>query len=154
MTRCALLLRSRGGVVHTHAVTSTDADDLYAALCDQPNAVIWRMALTGEILEVSDSIAEVRGISPDEARSQGPNEIHPPSSLAVSLGYFERFSRDLIEGRVPGPFHADLEYFTRDGSTVWCEVLALPDVDDAGQVVSLRGVSVPLAEPRAAAAER
>lgn len=141
-------------MVHTRAVTSPDADTIYTGLCEQPNAVIWRMALTGEILEVSDSIAVVRGISPDEARTQGPNEIHPPSSLAVSLGYFERFSRDLIEGRVPGPFHADLEYFTRDGATVWCEVLALPELDPAGQVTSLRGVSVPLVEPRAEAAER
>jgi PAS domain S-box-containing protein len=135
-------------------VISPDVDDVYTALCDQPNAVIWRMALTGEILEVSDSIEAVRGITPEEARAQGPDEIHPPSSLAVSLGYFERFSRDLIEGRVPAPFHADLEYYTRDGSTVWCEVLALPELDDAGQVTALRGVSVPLAEPRDAAAER
>lgn len=139
-------------MVHTRAVTATDAD--YIALCEQPNAVVWRMALTGEILEVSDTIEAVRGITPEESRAQGPDEIHPPSSLAVSLAYFERFSRDLIEGRMPAPFHADLEYYTRVGSTVWCEVLALPDVDDAGQVVSLRGVSVPLAEPRAAAAER
>lgn len=135
-------------------MTATDDDANYTSLSSQPGAVVWRMALTGEILDVSASIEEVRGITPEEARAQGPEAIHPPSSLAVSLGYFERFSRDHIEGRVPGPFHADLEYFTRDGSTVWCEVLALPELDEAGQVVSLRGVSVPLAEPRAAAAER
>lgn len=150
----ALLLRPHRGVVHTHAVTSPDAEITYAALCEKPNAVIWRMALTGEILEVSDSIEVVRGITPEESRAQGPDEIHPSSSLAVSLGYFERFSRDLIEGRVPGAFHADLEYYTRAGSTVWCEVLALPELDGAGDVVSLRGVSVPLTEPRVEAAER
>lgn len=141
-------------MIHTRGVSSSGADADYASLCERPNAVIWRMALTGEILEVSDSIEAVRGITPEQARTQGPDEIHPSSSLAVSLGYFERFSRDLIEGRVPGPFHADLEYFTRDGSTVWCEVLALPELDASGDVVSLRGVSVPLAEPREAAAER
>lgn len=112
------------------------------------------MALTGEILDITDTIETVRGITPDEARAQSADQIHPPSSLAVSLGYFERFSRDLIEGRVPGPFHADLEYYTRDGSTVWCEVFALPELDAAGQVAALRGVSVALAEPRREAAER
>ncbi len=139
---------------HTLGVTSPDANAEFAVLCGRPNAVIWRMALTGEILEVSDSIESVRGITPEESVAQGPDEIHPSSSLAVSLGYFERFSRDLIEGRVPEHFHGELEYYHRDGSTVWCEVLALPELDTSGQVVSLRGVSVPLAQPPSAATER
>ena len=134
-------------------MAATDDDARFTSLCSQPGAVIWRMALTGEILEISDTIEEIRGISAQEARTQGPDQIHPPSSLAVSLGYFERFSRELIEGRVPGAFHADLEYYRRDGSTVWCEVLALPEMDHEGQVVALRGVSVALEEPRPEAAE-
>lgn len=124
------------------------------SLCARPGAVVWRMALTGEILEISDTIEQVRGITAQEARAQGPDQIHPPSSLAVSLGYFERFSRDLIEGRVPGVFHADLEYYRRDGSTVWCEVMALPELGAQGEVVALRGVSVAQDAGRSAPAER
>lgn len=113
-------------------------------LAAMPDAVSWVMALTGVITEISPSIEAVRGLTPQEAMAQGADEIHPPSSLKVSLAYFERFSVELLAGRIPEPFHADLEYLHKDGSSVWCEVYASPVVDDHGHVIELRGVSVPV----------
>jgi len=102
------------------------------------------MAPTGEIVEISDTIEQVRGISVAEALAQSADRIHPPESLRASLAYFEQFSRDLLEGRSPSPFRGELLYFHRDGSLVPCDVMALPILDDAGQVLELRGVSVPV----------
>ena len=99
--------------------------------------------MTGEITFISESIIDVRGLTPDEAKVQAVDQIHPPASLRVSLDYFERFSRAMLEGRVPEAFHADLEYIHANGSTVLCEVMALPVLNDAGEVVELVGVSVP-----------
>ena len=101
------------------------------------------MALTGEITHISDSILDVRGLTPEQAQAQGADQIHPPASLQISLDYFERFSRAILEGQVPEPFHADLEYFHADGSLVPCEVMALPVLDESGGVIELMGVSVP-----------
>ena len=115
----------------------------FEELATRPDAVRWTMALTGEITDISDSILTVRGFTPEEARTQPADQIHPPASLQASLMYFEGFSRALLEGRIPDAFHANLEYFHADGSTVLCEVMALPVVDDAGDVVELTGVSVP-----------
>lgn len=114
-------------------------------LADVPHAVLWTMAPSGEIVEISDSVTVVRGITPDEARTQSPDQIHPPASLRDSLAYFERFSRDLIEGRTPPVFEGQLEYFCADGSVVLCDVAAVPIMGDDGALVELRGVSAPVA---------
>jgi PAS domain S-box-containing protein len=129
----------KGCDVHTSGMTN----EAFEALAARPDAVRWTMALTGEITEISDSIFNVRGLTSEEAKVQAADQIHPPASLQTSLAYFERFSRALLEGRVPEPFHADLEYFHVDGSLVPCEVMALPVLDDNGQVRELIGVSVP-----------
>lgn len=118
-------------------------NETFSALCQRPDAVRWTMALTGEITEISDSIYDVRGLTPQEAKTQSADQIHPPASLQVSLAYFEKFSRALMEGNVPAPFHADLDYLHVDGSLVPCEVMALPVVGERGEVVELIGVSVP-----------
>ncbi len=99
--------------------------------------------MTGEVVDVSDTVEDVRGITADEARSQSVDQIHPPESLRASLAYFEKFSREVLAGRTPPPFHGDLGYLHADGSVVWCEVVAIPRLNDMGAVVALDGVSVP-----------
>lgn len=129
------------GVPRIH--TSAMSDEAFALLRSRPDAVRWTMALTGDITDISGSIYEVRGLTAEQAKEQSADQIHPPASLQVSLDYFEKFSRAMLEGRVPPPFHDDLEYYHVDGSTVLCEVMALPVLNDDGEVVELVGVSVP-----------
>lgn len=128
--------------MNTLAVTGVHP--AFDRLSDVPLAVLWTMAPTGEVVEISDSVEELRGIAPDHARTQSPDQIHPPESLRASLAYFERFSRDLIEGRTPPVFEGQLEYFCADGSVVLCDVVAVPIMADDGSLVELRGVSAPV----------
>lgn len=128
--------------MNTLAVTGVHP--AFDRLSDVPLAVLWTMAPTGEVVEISDSVEELRGIAPDHARTQSPGQIHPPESLRASLAYFERFSRDLIEGRTPPVFEGQLEYFCADGSVVLCDVVAVPIMADDGSLVELRGVSAPV----------
>lgn len=123
--------------------TSAMTNETFDALASRPDAVRWTMALTGEITQISDSIFDVRGLTAEEAKVQAADQIHPAASLQISLDYFEKFSRTLLEGKIPDPFHAELEYFHADGSLVPCEVMALPVLNDVGEVVELIGVSVP-----------
>lgn len=119
-------------------------DEAFRELASRPDAVLWTMAATGEIEDISASVQSLRGITVEEALRQRADEIHPPESLTRSLMYFEQFSREILEGKVPSAFSGRLDYFHRDGSLVPCEVVAIPDLDVEGRVVRLRGVSAPI----------
>lgn len=131
----------RAMILHTSPVTTPES--LFDDLCAEPNAVKWTMSAAGAIDYISSEVEGVRGISPEAAMAQSGDQIHPAESLAVSLAYFEGFARDLIEGRVPATFHDHLEYNCADGSTVWCEVVAMPIMNTDGSLQELRGVSAP-----------
>jgi PAS domain S-box-containing protein len=123
-------------------VESADDKSSFARLSSIPDAVLWTMSPAGAITNISDTILQVRGITPEEALAQTPDQMLTQNSLRDSLAYFEQFSRDVIAGRVPEPFHGDFEYFHKDGSIVVCEVMAVPEFDQDGVLTQLRGVSV------------
>lgn len=125
---------------------SIEVDPEYLRLTERPGAVRWTMALTGAIDYVSPTVEQMRGFTPAEAMAQQGDEIHPPESLRRSLAFFERFSRDLLEGREPSIFRDRLEYTCKDGGSVWCDVVAGAVLGDGGAVLELRGVSAPLVE--------
>ncbi len=128
--------------MHNILMDSTESSTSFVALSSIPGAVLWTMAPTGAITQISDSILQVRGITPEEALAQTLDQTLTQSSIRVSLAYFEQFSRDLLAGRVPEPFHGDFEYLHKDGSIVVCEVMAVPEFDSEGVLTQLRGVSV------------
>lgn len=117
---------------------------MYQSLAANPNAVVWTMSLAGDITAISDSIQAVRGFTPEEARAQGGDEIHTTESLSYSLRYFEKFSKEMLAGQIPEPFHGELEYKCKDGSTVWCDVFVEPVTNPAGDVIEIAGVSTPI----------
>lgn len=117
---------------------------VFIELCQRPLAVLWTMAPMGEITQISDSILELRGLTPAEAMAQSADQIHPMESLRVSLSYFEQFNKWLLAGETPEAFHAELDYFHEDGHLIRCEVMAIPIFGDDGSVIELRGVSAPL----------
>jgi diguanylate cyclase (GGDEF)-like protein/PAS domain S-box-containing protein len=114
-------------------------------LADNARDVIWTMAPDGRITYVSPSIEKVRGLTPEEAMSQSIEEIHPPSSQAISLGYFTRLFTDMAAGRPLPSFRGELEYICKDGSTIWTEVMAHPIVSQ-GQLVEILGVTRDISE--------
>ncbi len=128
---------------HTCAVINPVEDPEFRALELMPRAVLWTMALTGEITEISPSIEQVRGFTPEQAKNQTADQILLPDSQRLSLSYFEHASRAILAGEVPEHFRAESGYFHADGSIVMCDVMAVPVLDDSGAVVELRGVSVP-----------
>ena len=128
--------------MHNIPMDSAESNASFVALSSIPGAVLWTMSPAGAITNISDTILQVRGITPEEALAQTLDQTLTQSSIRVSLAYFEQFSRDLLAGRVPEPFHGDFEYFHKDGSIVVCEVMAVPEFDSEGVLIQLRGVSV------------
>lgn len=121
---------------------STEGNTILDQLSSIAGAVVWTMSPAGAITHISDTIMQVRGITPEEALAQTPDQMLTQNSLRESLAYFEQFSRDVLAGRTPDPFHGNFEYLHKDGSIVVCEVMAVPEFDAAGVLTQLRGVSV------------
>jgi PAS domain S-box-containing protein len=126
------------------------SEERHRLLADNALDVVWTMAADGSITYVSPSVEKLRGFTPEEAMRQSIEEIHPPASQAISLGYFTKLYADVQAGRPPERFRGELEYRCRDGSTVWTEVMAIPILDPDGAVAEVLGVSRDLSERKAA----
>jgi PAS domain S-box-containing protein len=126
------------------------SEERHRTLADNARDVIWTMSLDGRITYVSPAVLPLRGFTPEEAMRQGLAEIHPPESGAVSMAYFTRLYEDMAAGRPPQRFRGELEYYCRDGSTVWTDVMAIPVVDRDGKVLEILGVSRDLSERKRA----
>jgi PAS domain S-box-containing protein len=107
----------------------------------------------GKITYVSPSVEKMRGFTAAEAMLQTIEEIHPPASRAISIGYFTRLSGRIQAGLPPESFRGELEYRCKDGSTIWTEVIVLPVVGPDGAVREILGVTRDLSERRRAEAE-
>jgi PAS domain S-box-containing protein len=123
-----------------------ESEARHRLLADNALDVVWTMSLDGRITYLSPAVEKLRGYTVAEAMRQPIEEIHPPGSAAVSLGYFQRLAADMGAGRPPQRFRGELEYRCRNGSTVWCEVMVLPVVGPDGAVTELLGVSRDLSE--------
>ena len=122
------------------------SEERHRLLADNARDVIWTMQADGTITYVSPAVEKLRGVTPAEAMRQTLEEIHPPSSRAVSLDYFTRLRADLAAGRAPEPFRGELEYWCKDGSTVWTEVLAYPILGSDGRLAEIVGMSRDITE--------
>ncbi|HET8732768.1 MAG TPA: PAS domain S-box protein, partial [Anaeromyxobacteraceae bacterium] len=126
------------------------SEERHRTLADNARDVVWTMSLDGRITYVSPAVLPLRGFTPEEAMRQGLAEIHPPESGAISMAYFSRLYEDLAAGRPPQRFRGELEYYCRDGSTVWTDVMAIPVVGRDGKVLEILGVSRDLTERKRA----
>ena len=122
------------------------SEQRYRLLAENARDVIWTMEPDGRISYVSPSIQLLRGVTPEEAMTQPPDQIHPPESRQRSTAYFQRLHEDIAAGRRPESFRGELEYYCRDGSTIWAEVIALPIFDAQGKFEKLLGVSRDISE--------
>ena len=129
------------------------SEERHRLLADNANDVIWTMGLDGSITYVSPAVERVRGFTPEEAMRQGIEEIHPPDSQAISLGYFQKLHARIQAGQPPENFRGELEYYCKDGSTFWTEVMAYPMRGPDGTIREIVGVTRDIAAHKAAQAQ-
>ncbi len=119
-------------------------------LADNALDVIWTMGLDGSITYVSPAVEKLRGFTPEEAMRQPVEEILTPESAAIVLDYFGRLHAALQAGRPPERFRGELEYYHKDGSTIWTEVVALPLLAPDGTCIEILGMSRDISALKAA----
>jgi diguanylate cyclase (GGDEF)-like protein/PAS domain S-box-containing protein len=122
------------------------SEQRFRLLAENARDVIWTMAADGDISYVSPSVQWLRGISPEEAMAQSIRRIHPTHSRQRVMAYLRKLGRDCDQGRKPQPFRGELEYFGADGSTIWCDVLALPVLNEDDSLRYLLGTSPDITE--------
>jgi diguanylate cyclase (GGDEF)-like protein/PAS domain S-box-containing protein len=115
--------------------------------------VIWTMAMDTKITYVSPAVEQVRGITPDEAKNQSLEEIHPPESATRVADYFQRVFAAIEAGAAPPAFRGELEYYRKDGSIMTGELQVIPHRDATGQVIELIGVTRDISERKVFEAE-
>lgn len=103
--------------------------------------VVWSMALDGTITYVSPAVERVRGFTPEQARTQSLEQIHPPESAARVVAYFESLFAAIAECRTPPTFHGEQDYYRKDGSLMSGELQVIPHLDDQGRVIEILGVT-------------
>lgn len=115
--------------------------ETFKELFDFSRDVLWLMAPDGSITYVSPAIYLLRGITPEEARHQKLEDIHPPESAHRSVSYVMYMLGEIAEGRKPAPFQGVMDYYHADGSIVKTDVYAVPAFDAQGNFSFLAGVS-------------
>jgi PAS domain S-box-containing protein len=110
-------------------------------LAEYANDVIWTMSLEGAITYISPAIFQLRGLTPEEAVAQPLDQILTPSSQPVVGQYFANVSTAIQKGEDAPSFKGHLEYYRKDGSTFWTEVLAFPVADADGTLIEILGVT-------------
>jgi PAS domain S-box-containing protein len=137
VTEDTLLEKERDAAV----VALARSEEQYRLLTENAYDVIWTMALDGSITYVSPSIERVRGLTPAEAAAQPLEEIHPPEFLAIVQDYFAHLLGAIATQQEPPTFHGELQYYRKDGSTMWGELQVTPQLNAVGEVVQILGVT-------------
>ena len=117
------------------------AEQRHRSLADYANDVIWTMSLEGAITYTSPAVFQLRGLTPQEAMAQPLDQILTPASQALSVQYFVDVLTAAQKGETPPNFKGNMEYYRKDGSTFWTEVLAFPLTEADGTLIEILGVT-------------
>jgi len=129
------------------------SEERYRLLAENAWEVIWTMALDASITYVSSAIERVRGITPEEAKRQTLEEIHPPESAARVSAYYEQLFAAIAAGTEPPIYRGEQEYYRKDGSIMTGELQVIPHVDSEGKVIEILGVTRDISERKMFEAE-
>ena len=129
------------------------SEERHRLLAENAYDVIWTMAMDGTITYVSPAILRMRGLTPEEAKNQTVDEIHPPESAANVTNYYAKVFDSIRTGDIPPIFRGEQEYYRKDGSIMTGELQVIPHIDADGEVVELLGVTRDISESKVYEAE-
>ena len=122
------------------------SEERHRLLAENALDVIWTLEPDGTLSYISPAVEKLRGFTPAEALRLPPEEVLTPASLANFRRYFGKVQSRVRSGLPLEPFRSELEYYCRDGSTVWGEVMVYPQEDAKGRLRQFLGVSRDISE--------
>lgn len=116
--------------------------------------VVWTVdAATGCITYISPSVYNLRGYRPQELIGQKLAESLTPASQGKFGELIKRAREEIRKGNRENVLIGEMEQFTKDGNTVWIEVIASFVADDDGEIVEVIGDSRNISERKRAEEE-
>ncbi len=128
------------------------SEEKYKFLAENTADVIWIVDLNFKVTYVSPAIEKVLGFTPEERMKQSLEEMIAPESLqTVVARYEEELPREeksvVAEDRL---ITIEIEYYHKDGSTVWMENSVRPLRDKSGAFIGIAGASRDIRERKQA----
>lgn len=120
-----------------------ESEAKYRFLTEKMNDIIWTADLDLRITYDSPSVEKVLGYSPQERQFQTVSDTLTPESYARAVtALTAEIECDGQEGVDPDrTVQMELEYYHKNGSTLWLETIATAIRDDKGRIIGIHGVS-------------
>jgi PAS domain S-box-containing protein len=116
-------------------------EERYRLLAENSRDVIWTMKLDGTITYISPAVEQLRGFTVEESMRQPLDKILTPDSQAIVIEYLQRLNTAFESGMPLESFRGENEYYCKDGSTLWTEVIVYPLPPNDNGSVTLLGVT-------------
>jgi two-component system, cell cycle sensor histidine kinase and response regulator CckA len=125
-----------------------ESESKYRLLTEKMDDIVWTTDLNLAVTYSSPSVEKILGFTQEERLNQSVMDRLTPASLARAQ---DLLGQELLmekEGAAdPGRIvRVELEYYRKDGSTVWMENVISAIRDDAGNMIGIHGVSRDITE--------
>lgn len=129
-----------------------NSEEKFRFLAEKMADIVWTLDRNFQTTYVNPSIENVLGFTPEERKQQSLEEMITPESLQkVQKRFIEELLRDEKDTADPDrSITIEIEYFHKDGSTVWLENIVKAIRNPGGAFVGMHGVSRDITERRQA----
>jgi two-component system, cell cycle sensor histidine kinase and response regulator CckA len=119
------------------------SESKYRLLTEKMEDIVWTTDLNLKVTYTSPSTEKIMGFTIEERLHQSIMDRLTPESLAIANDLMKtQLQLELEGGADPHRIlRLELEYYRKDGSTVWMENIISAIRDDAGVLIGIHGVS-------------
>ncbi len=124
----------------------------YRFLTENMNDIVWTADLDFNVTYDSPAVERVLGFTVNERMTQEAQKMLTPDSFAQALEVLSaELKREQEEGVDPDrTIKLELEYYHKNGSTIWMECVVSAIRDDSGKIIGIHGVSRDITDRRRA----
>jgi len=133
-----------------------ESEERFKFLAEKMADIIWTVNRDFQTTYVSPSIEKILGFTPEERKRQTLEEMITPGSLKrVQMMFLEELRRDEAGNADPDrSVTIEVEYYRKDGSTVWMENSVKAMRDNSGAIDGIYGISRDITERKIAEKEK
>ena len=121
-------------------------EERYRLITENARDVIWTMKLDGTITYISPNVEQLRGFTVEEAIHQQLDQIITPDTQVLVIDYILRLNSAYASGKPLPHFKGENEYYCKDGSTLWTEVIVYPLAGSDQKSVTMLGMTRDISE--------